>query len=858
MNTKILDEELAGYGSFEKKAPSHQFKNDVEITALHSPEEEKEQEKIKIKQDLESGLLVRAMSLRAAAEAQTAQIGNADGNSAQIDENSARADEADEAGRCRVPDKATQQAGAVDCFAGARNDENSARNDEASARADENSRNDEILARNDKTSDRSDRKAKRDNSKVRHPIGAKLILLTSLIVLISMGLITVLVSYFISSDTRINAEDNNLTINSRTASDCQSRLNSVISASGILYDILITDTDEESQNRVVNSFFERNKAIAAIYFQNIESSSYNRQFFATNELENTLFDSYVLQEDETLDQVKQGSVKLMNASQFFGVQTIAIFTPVYSGTVSDAAVILFACDELSESFANSSINSSILVNDDGVVLVHPDIQEILNATDLSKSKLVQTMLSKKTNNEQFIYTDDEGIEYIAAFRKINLGGCGVVTEVRTSIVLEAVNATTRRNIYLTVSILSLAIILIWFFAKSLSTPLKTLTSVVNEINNGNFNTEKFEELPVSRSDEIGVLVQSTKNEREILNTVTSLTNRGVTQAIIKKEIDFEPHLKDITIFFSDIRGFTAISDGFNKRFGEKSAAEIISFLNDYMGRMVNCINITGGNVDKFEGDAIMACWGVLRDDDLSFETMPEYSIADTDKKTALAAAHAQNVQKDALSAIRATVAMRYALMEYNKHAEEFTKAHAGEADAKYKPHIRIGSGLNSGRATVGFMGSYHKMEFTSIGDAVNLASRTESSNKPCGTDILITQDTYDILKHNYIRCPENNFTISEENLANEVIVEMIPVAFEVKGKGKQHFYGVVNMPGFNIEEFFRKSEPEFTVDPDCAKSVGPLGPKTLHEVRSLLGIPEPNFDEVNLDASEEKTKAAGK
>ena len=378
MNTKILDEELAGYGSFEKKAPSHQFKNDVEITALHSPEEEKEQEKIKIKQDLESGLLVRAMSLRAAAEAQAAQTGNAD-------ENSARADEADKVGRCGEPDMAARQAGAVDCFAGARNDGSSVRADEASARADENSRNDEILARNDKTSARSARKAKRDNSKVRHPIGAKLILLTSLIVLISMGLITVLVSYFISSDTRINAEDNNLTINSRTASDCQSRLNSVISASGILYDILITDTDEESQNRVVNSFFERNKSIAAIYFQNIESSSYNRQFFATNELENTLFDSYVLQEDETLAQVKQGSVKLLNASQFFGVQTIAIFTPVYSGTVSDVAVILFACDELSESFANSSINSSILVNDDGVVLVHPDIQEILNATDLSKS-----------------------------------------------------------------------------------------------------------------------------------------------------------------------------------------------------------------------------------------------------------------------------------------------------------------------------------------------------------------------------------------------------------------------------------------------------------------------------------------
>ena len=701
---------------------------------------------------------------------------------------------------------------------------------------------------------KSKKSRKEKKAKVKRPIGVKLILIISMLVLFSMGIITVLVSYFISKDTRINAEDNNLTINSRTASDCQSRFNSIISSAGILYDILISDSEEDSLDRVVNSFFERNKSIAAISFKDLDSVNCNRQYFLANEIDQELFESYVLQEDDAVATSRQGSVKLLNASPFFGVQTIAIFTPVYSGTQSDSAVILFACDELSESFANSSINSSTLVNDEGTVLIHPDIQQILEATDMSKNQLVETMLNSKNNNEQFVYTDAEGTEYIAAFRKLGLGGCGLVTEVRTSIVLEAVNATTRRNLYLTVSILSLAVILIWFFSKSLSSPLKTLTEVANEINRGNFNTEKFEELTENRKDEIGVLIQSTKNEREILNTVTSLTNRGVTEAIVKKEIDFEPHLKDITIFFSDIRGFTAISDGFNKRFGEKSAAEIISFLNDYMGRMVNCINITGGNVDKFEGDAIMACWGVLRDDDLSFENLPDGDP----EKTRLASIHAQHVQADALSAIRATIAMRYALMEYNKQAELFTQAHADEPYAKYKPHIRIGSGLNSGRATVGFMGSYHKMEFTSIGDAVNLASRTESSNKPCGTDILITQDTYNILKYNYIRCPENNYTILPECLADEVVVEMIPVAFEVKGKGKQHFYGVVNMPGFDIEEFFRKSEPDFQLDRDCMGAVGPYGPSNLHEVRSLLGIPEPDFGEVDLDASEEKTKAAGK
>ena len=355
-----------------------------------------------------------------------------------------------------------------------------------------------------------------------------------------------------------------------------------------------------------------------------------------------------------------------------------------------------------------------------------------------------------------------------------------------------------------------------------------------------------------RNDEIGILIESTKDEREILNTVSRLTNKGVAKAVVRKEIDFEPHLKDITIFFSDIRGFTAISDGFNKRFGEKSAAEIISFLNDYMSRMVNCITISGGNVDKFEGDAIMACWGVLRDDSLEFEKMPDSNP----QKAELAKKHADHVKLDAINALRGVLAMRYALMVYNKAAEAFTKEHEGEPLAKYKPHIRIGSGLNSGRATVGFMGSYDKMEFTSIGDAVNLASRTESSNKPCGTDMLITEDTYNLIKNDFIKCPENNFTIKPENQKNEVVVEVIPVTFEVKGKGKQHFYGVVNMPNFDIEEFFKTTDPDFKVDPDCDKAIGPKGPKTLAEVRTLLGIPTPDFGGVNLDAEESKVTAS--
>lgn len=684
-----------------------------------------------------------------------------------------------------------------------------------------------------------------------HSISTKLISMISVIVVVSMGLITVLVSYFISSDTRINAEENNLTINSRTASDCETQISSALNSVGMFYELFVSSGDDKVlQKQNAGMFFDRHREIAAVRFCESGESFVNSVFFISNEIEPSLFDSYIGQENLNIEKIKNGETHLENASPFFSSPLITIFASVSADGKSEKAVVLFSSQALSDTFSVGSTNSSTLVNYDGEVLVSPDNEAMLLGAQMGANKLVNEMVFSGQNNKQFTYTDDDGVEYVGAYRKLRDVDAGVITEVRTDIIFEAVNATTRRNIYLTVAILAVVILIIRFYSKSISNPLELLTDISTQISQGNFNTSLFDELKLTRKDEIGVLNRSTKDEQQILNTVTSLTNKGVTQAIVRKDIDFEPHLKDITIFFSDIRGFTAISDGFNKRFGEKSAAEIINFLNDYMGRMVSCINATNGNVDKFEGDAIMACWGVLRDDDLSFEQLPD---GDPGKEW-MEENHRKHILQDSINAVRATMGMRYALMKYNKDAAEFTEAHKDEPAAEYKPHIRIGCGLNCGRATVGFMGSNEKMEFTSIGDAVNLASRTESSNKPCGTDVLLTQSMYDVLKKDYIRCSDNNWTIDDDKKSDEIIVEQIPVTFEVKGKGKQHFYGVVNMPRFDIQEFFSKIDENFILDEECAKACGKNGPESLHQVRNLLGIPEPDFGKVNLNEEENKVQ----
>ena len=687
---------------------------------------------------------------------------------------------------------------------------------------------------------------------VKFSIGLKLIFIISVIVIASLGTVTFLVSYFMSAELQVTTEENNFNTTMKTATTVENELSSIRSSVFLMLDMLNAAGSSGVLMRQTSAyFFERNQNIAAVVIPG-NRNLVNNRFFVSNEIETTLVDDFISAHADEISRSESGESFVLNAAPLFGLPVLVMFNPWREGGLNETAIIFFTSNLLSDTFGTGSASVSFMINHNGDLLVHSDFELTKAGASMAKFPLVQQMRANNDENRQVLFVGDDGKEYFGSYCKISTADIGVLTTIEKETALKSVTNQTQLNIYLAIAVLFIAILFIFFYSKTLSKPLSLLTDVADEINQGNFETELFEKLNSKRGDEIGVLFESTKNEQNILNTVSKLTNKGVAKAIVRKEINFEPHLKDVTIFFSDIRGFTAISDGFNKRFGKDSPREIIGFLNDYMSRMVNCITLTGGNVDKFEGDAVMAVWGVLRDDSLEYEEMPDGNPL----KKELKEKHERHVKADAINAIRGTIAMRYALMEYNKEAEAFTKAHEKEPLAKYKPHIRIGCGLNSGRATVGFMGSYDKMEFTSIGDAVNLASRTESSNKPCGTDVLITEDTYNLLKYDFIKSEFNNFTIKEENKKDEIIVEVIPVTFEVKGKGKQHFYGVVNMPQFDIEAFFKAGDPNFVLDPDCAKSVGPEGPKTLEEVRRLLGIATPDFGGVNLDAEENKVTAS--
>jgi len=327
--------------------------------------------------------------------------------------------------------------------------------------------------------------------------------------------------------------------------------------------------------------------------------------------------------------------------------------------------------------------------------------------------------------------------------------------------------------------LGISIIFIWFFSKTISIPLKALAVVAHNIEGGSFDMDLKPRGRHEWRDEIGVLTSSFQKMCAALHIFGKFTNKEIAVKAMRGEIKPGGLPRHATIFFSDIRGFTAASENFTKVFGDGASDRIVHWLNQYFTQMVECVEKTNGVVDKFIGDAVMAHWGTA------------YS--------------AGSPQKDAFNCVKAALMMRNALYALNKNRKSNDPA---------DPFITIGCGINTGIVTAGQLGSDMRMEYTVIGDPVNLASRIEALTKPLGADILISEDTWRLI-------------------GNKFITEEMP-SVTVKGKEKPvRIFAVVNLAG------------------------NTKGPQTLADVRKLLGIEAPEFSKVDVNTDEKKYKIDG-
>ena len=187
-----------------------------------------------------------------------------------------------------------------------------------------------------------------------------------------------------------------------------------------------------------------------------------------------------------------------------------------------------------------------------------------------------------------------------------------------------------------------------------------------------------------------------RSRRQAVKMFSRFLNPEVVKRIVEQGATVESlsgRTRSISVLFSDIRGFTTLSE-------TRPPQEIVSLLNRYFSRQVEVVFRHGGTLDKFIGDCIMAFWGAPLDD-------PR---------------HAEH-------AVAAALEMQQVLLAF--------KEDLGEAGAGFD----VGIGIHTGTAVVGFIGAEQKLDYTAIGDTVNLASRIEGLTREVKTRLLVSRET---------------------------------------------------------------------------------------------------------------------
>jgi class 3 adenylate cyclase/HAMP domain-containing protein len=688
--------------------------------------------------------------------------------------------------------------------------------------------------------------------RIRFPIGAKLIIIISSILVLSLGAITALVSFLIGADVRITAEDNNFTLNKRTALGVTAVLETLRSNTRTLLAL----HDASLQEAPAELFFQENPFIAAIMLPP-DGRLVNRAFFAGRGLDPPGLSAFTRAAEDALQRAAAGEELLLNGSPWFGSPLLVFLFPwrrplapgreARPGGIPDRAVlaggpepeeaeggedtgledaegvelgkteggadaglegagagaILFSPEALLPYFgafrplapealamreASGSPpaggEASFLVNGDGDALIYPDPDRIRRGFTLRDHRLVRSALESGNRSFQTMYIDQDGLEYFGAYHKLALADAAALTRTPSAAVFQGITAITWRNILISASVLALSMLGILLFSKTISAPVKALVRATALIEAGNYRLD----LKAKTRDEIGLLTKSFIGMGYGLENFEKFTNKAVLRLARQGRLARIGENKMAAICFALIRDFSELIEGME-------AKDVVGLVNSFLSRIVPCITGTGGVVDKFltqGGVVVMAVWGAVE------SAEKEEDMFDGDPLQYAAAA------------VSSALMMRAVVLRWNAERS----AHHGRGSGRRKRNtalLKIGCGINIGEVVAGQIGSDERMEYTVIGDAVNLAARIEGPNDLFDTDILITEHTRNLI-------------------GDSLIIEEMP-GLAVKGKEKPlRVFSVVNSNDAERVLAYLDKLPQ--AHPQLSRRcVGPAGPRTMAELR---------------------------
>ncbi len=249
-----------------------------------------------------------------------------------------------------------------------------------------------------------------------------------------------------------------------------------------------------------------------------------------------------------------------------------------------------------------------------------------------------------------------------------------------------------------------AVFFAYFLSKLVSSSLTLLSKTVKSIGAGDFsqckelNTkDEFSDLSIA----INAMAKGLKERERLKEGFARYVSHHAMEELIRQDnpVSLKGERKKATILFSDIKGFTTMSE-------ELDPEEVLNVLNEYYAKMIEVIFKYGGTLDKFIGDGLMVEFGVPLEDSLQ-----EYHAI-------LAAIH--------------------------MHLELEKLSNKWEKEGKHR--LEMGIGIHSGLAVLGNIGSERRMEYTAIGDTVNVASRLERMTKKENRDIIVSKTVFDKTK----------------------------------------------------------------------------------------------------------------
>lgn len=551
-------------------------------------------------------------------------------------------------------------------------------------------------------------------------IGFKIITLIAGLLLISVGCLVWVSSDRFTKDTTDLIQQMNMDRAAGISSETREIFEFTTEKMRILGSVLLNSQDPNTpkNSNAIPEFFSKDKNFLSLYLFELNTTTGVKlltkalapEFNASYSTElTTILASVTEIAQESQFLIKNGGIQITTLKFPDTATALALVIPLVelNGNFTHFLVGLLHQNKFTKVFGESDLATSFMVDSKGKLLAHPDIARVEAEENISSLPIVKKMLVATAVNGQTTYFDSQTNETkLGAFQLVGFGGLGIITEVPEAKAHEPVRKVINLSIFLALTTLSIAFSAGYFFSGMLTWPIKQLVLAAHRISQGDF---KINLKPKGR-DEIAELslafnemAKGLEERDRVKETFNKFHNREIADKLLSGDVKLGGENKEAVIFFSDIRGFTALSEMMEPE-------QVVEMLNEYMTSMVAVIRSHGGIVDKYVGDAIMALWGI--------------PIGNAN---------------DVHQAVKACLGMRLELAKLNEKRK-----------SRGQPVLKIGMGLNLGRVIAGNIGSDEKMEYTVIGDSVNLASRIESMTKEYGTDLLISKTVYERVQSAYL------------------------------------------------------------------------------------------------------------